>query len=1079
MNCDACELCTQVQHPCIMGKGKKSAKIMIIQDSPSIDLDDVKGKPFSGKSCIAFNTALENRDIPLDKVYFTSLVKCATETPAPAQISACKYLIEAELEAIDPDIVVPMGNASLKFCVGRVGITKSRGNAQEVELVGHTRIILPVLHPITIRRKPANKDFILKDLDTLKELYQNGMTQVTNVDYRYLETVPDIQAELQRMKQEAKWLVFDIETTGKSPYMPWSKVICISLTDKTHYGVVIPLYKQDNPMSEGEIAQTVALLKDLMEDPTIPKCAHNGKFDVEWLAQVLDIHTANFSFDTMLAHYLAISEEQGTQGLKSQAWEFTDMGGYDNELDEYRDKLSDGEGVASRFNYDRIPWEILRTYAAADVDCCFRLLEIYKPKIDENPMWKIVMNDIMMPGSYALGDVEANGMKLDASLAQKYKAVYAAEVRRIQERLETFPEVLTIERERQALYKEREAIAKIPKKDRTPEEQKKMDEYGKYKDFKFNWGSVAQLRDLLYNRLNLRTTVTTEKGDFSTGEEALKEIQNQGSDVPRLLLELRKITTLNNMFIQKLPSLADSNGIIHSSFNMSGTVTGRLSSENPNFQQIPRKSEDPLLFQYHNEPKALFTSRFGDNGCILNADYCLAPDTVIQLINGEQDNIKSICDRVTNGEQVYTYSINPQTEEIEVSRIVAGRMTRVNEPTLKVTLDNGKSVICSHNHKFLLRGGEYKEAQDLLEFEKIMGFAATPGVHTSTVLVTNVEPYENMDLYDIEVEYFENFALVNGCWVHNSALEMRVAGIISNDEKMAQAFLSGADIHKANASYVFKVPIEEVSKDQRTYAKTVGFGVIYGKSGATFGKDLYFDSSGKDPNKTSDWTKAKKLGFQLVDHFLGTFTGLRDWLEATKKKAHKLGYVETMFGRRRRLPDLNSKVQTLRNNAERQAINAPIQGTGSDFTMLSVIQINQWLKDNNMKSLMIATVHDSIVFDVYIPELHILAPKVKEIMESVHKPYIDTIIPIRADLELGRNYGATFEVELAETVKLTTTSDFVEWNHQQYMQKYQKEITTLHKQGYDYMQLLKFMKDHQRPAKQLVEFIVKTYDERK
>ena len=214
----------------------------------------------------------------------------------------------------------------------------------------------------------------------------------------------------------------------------------------------------------------------------------------------------------------------------------------------------------------------------------------------------------------------------------------------------------------------------------------------------------------------------------------------------------------------------------------------------------------------------------------------------------------------------------------------------------------------------------------------------------------------------------------------------------------------------------------------------------------------------------------------MLDHFLGTFTGLRDWLENTKKNAHKNGYVETMFGRRRRLPDLKSKVRTLQNNAERQAINAPIQGTGSDFTMLSIIQINNWLKQNNMRSLMIATVHDSIVFDVYIPELHILAPKVKEIMESVHKPYIQTIIPIRADLELGRNYGATFEVELEEVVKISTTNDFIEWNQENYMEKYKKEITTFYKNGEDFRKVLQFMKDHNRPANKLVDFIVQTYD---
>lgn len=821
MKCSRCTLPDTVKHPCLMGRGCRiNARVMFIQDVPDED-DDAAGKVLAGSSGKTLETLLVHRGIDSSKVYITSMIKCAVPDPSKFNLQSCNSYLEDEVDTVNPDIIVPMGNLALKYCVGTVGLTKIRGNAQEVELAGRTRIILPMMNPKMAEVKPMYKEYIRKDLDTLQDLYNNGMTQVTGTDYRYLETTQDIAAEIARLKSEANELVFDIETTGKSPYMHYSKIVCISLTDKSHYGVVIPLYKHDNPMNSAEIGYTVKLLRCLLEDDSIPKCAHNGKFDVEWLKEWLNISVANFSFDTMLAHYLCITEERGTQGLKSQAWEFTDMGGYDNQLDEYVKTLSDGEGAMSRYNYDRVPWDILKTYAAADADCCFRLMQLYQAKIYRNPKWAVVMDEVMMPGSYALEEVEANGMKIDMATAQRYAESYAAEIRAIKAQLEAFPEVLELEREKREMYKEREKLMSIPRKDRTPEEQKRVDFLKRYQDFKFNFSSVAQLKELLYDKMGLVTTVKTDKGEPSTNEDAMKELAEQGVQIPHLLLELRKVNTLNNMFIQKLPTLRDSKDIIHSSFNMAGTVTGRLSSEMPNFQQIPRKTENPLLFQYHNEPKALFVSRFGSDGCIMNADYCLAPDTMIQLINGEQDNIKSICERVTAGEQVYTYSINPKTEEIVVSRIVAGRMTRVNEPTLRVTLDNDESVVCSYNHKFLLRSGEYKEAQHLSDFEVLMGFAATPGVHTSKVLVTKVEPQERMDLYDIEVENNHNFPLAAGIFISNSALEMRIAAVISEDPLMEKALLSGADIHKANASYIFNVPIEEVSKEQRTAAKSV------------------------------------------------------------------------------------------------------------------------------------------------------------------------------------------------------------------------------------------------------------------
>lgn len=925
MNCINCELCKTALNPCIMGSGSKTARIMFIQDCPD-EVDDKKGQPFFGKSCNAIRTAMRNREIDVDDVYFTSLVKCIVPKDEPKRhhISACVEILEAEIQVIDPDIIVPTGKNALKYCINSVGLTKARGNAQEVDICGRTRVVLPMMHPKSVLTKPIYKSYILKDLDTLQHLYYNGMNQVSGVNYRSLETLDDVIQEIVRMKNESKIISFDIETTGKSPYMEDSKIVCISLTDKTHYGVVIPLYHKDTPFWGWEKGTVVKMLRWLLEDDTIPKVAHNGKFDIEWLYYWLDIDVKNFSFDTMLAHYLCISEERGTQGLKSQAWEFTDMGGYDNDLDEARNKLPEN----IRYNYDNIPWDVLKTYAVADVDCCLRLMEIYKPLIDANEQWSTIMSDIMMPASYALRDIEGNGMKFDVGVGEKYQKTYSDEIARIQDRLESYPEVLQLEREKQSLWQEREKIKLIPKKDRTDEEQQKFEKYKKYDNYKFNWNSTTQLRELLYDRLGLVTTVVTDTGEYSTNEEAMNEIKEQ-HEIPELLLELRKVTTLNNMFVQKLPYMRDSKDIIHPSFNLTGTVTGRMSSENPNAQQFPRKAENPLLFQYHNEPKALFGSRFGSMGCIMNADY--------------------------------------------------------------------------------------------------------------------------------------------------SALEMRIAGVISEDEYLLKALLSGADLHKSTASLVWGVPVDDVPKDMRTRAKAVNFGIIYGKSGITFAKDLYYDPSGKNPNKTDDWEKAKSEGLQLVEDYLNTFSGLARWIEDTKRFAYKHGYVETMFGRRRRLPDLKSRVSTLRSNAERQAINAPIQGTGSDLTLLSIIQINQWLRDSNMKSKLICTVHDSIVFDVFIPELHVVAPKVKHIMEHVHEPYIDTPIPIKSDLELGANYGSVFEVGAEECQSILNVRQFNEWNNRHKLNKYKKEIQTLKDNGWDYKQLLGWMNSNERPIKELSEFIIETY----
>ena len=163
MSCKDCKLCYNSSNPCMEGTGSSTAKIMFIQDFPDED-DDTANKPFSGKMCNAFKKSLELRGILPSSTYFTSIVRCVSEDKdVPLSIvSICQHYLEDEIKIVDPDIVVPTGNKSLKFCVGRVGLTKVRGSAVEVELLGRKRIILPMLSPKMIATKPLYKTYILK-----------------------------------------------------------------------------------------------------------------------------------------------------------------------------------------------------------------------------------------------------------------------------------------------------------------------------------------------------------------------------------------------------------------------------------------------------------------------------------------------------------------------------------------------------------------------------------------------------------------------------------------------------------------------------------------------------------------------------------------------------------------------------------------------------------------------------------------------------------------------------------------------------------------------------------------------------
>jgi DNA polymerase-1 len=199
-----------------------------------------------------------------------------------------------------------------------------------------------------------------------------------------------------------------------------------------------------------------------------------------------------------------------------------------------------------------------------------------------------------------------------------------------------------------------------------------------------------------------------------------------------------------------------------------------------------------------------------------------------------------------------------------------------------------------------------------------------------------------------------------------SQIELRLIAHISGDEAMIEAFQSGHDIHAATAARVYGVPLDEVSGDQRRNAKTVNFSIIYG-AGAT--------------NLSRQLSIPRKEAAELIEAYFSQYQGLKHYMESTVEFARNNGYVETLMGRRRKLRDINSKSGLERSNAERMAVNTPIQGTAADMIKVAMINIHAMLKEGNYRSKMILQVHDELVFDIYKPELDELRPKIEDLMK--------------------------------------------------------------------------------------------------
>jgi DNA polymerase I len=218
-----------------------------------------------------------------------------------------------------------------------------------------------------------------------------------------------------------------------------------------------------------------------------------------------------------------------------------------------------------------------------------------------------------------------------------------------------------------------------------------------------------------------------------------------------------------------------------------------------------------------------------------------------------------------------------------------------------------------------------------------------------------------------------------------SQIELRIIAALSQEETMIEAFKNGEDIHASTASKVFNVPLKDVTREQRSNAKTVNFGIIYGVS--AFGL-----SNQTDLNRT----EAK----ELIDTYYATYPKLRNFISEQVDFARDNGYVQTVLGRRRYLKDINSRNAVVRGAAERNAVNAPIQGSAADIIKIAMINIHNKLNDGNYKTKMLLQVHDELVFDVYKPELEAIKKLVKTEMESAYK----LEVPLDVDLDIGDNW---------------------------------------------------------------------------
>ncbi len=633
-----------------------------------------------------------------------------------------------------------------------------------------------ILKKVETIKKPVNEQ-----LDLFAEFSSEGSSEPEFSNFESLKTVPHNYKLIENEEDIKKlydyfrtkdFLVLDTETTSTSAID--AELVGLSFSVKEHEAFYVPI-----SANREEALRIVNIFKPLYEDPHILKVGQNLKYDLEVLRNY-DIELKGKMWDTMIAHYLIQPELRHNMDYMAEV--------YLHYQTVHIDELIGPRGKNQRSMRDLSPTEVYE-YACEDADITLQLKNKLEPELKKHECENLFYQ-IEMPLMPVLAEMEMNGVRIDTdSLAETSKQLTQR--------------MLDIEQKIYELAGEQ-----------------------------FNIASPKQVGDILFEKLKIvEKAKKTKTGQYVTSEEVLQQLRHK-HEIVELILDHRGLKKLLGTYIDSLPKLINPRtGHIHTSFNQTITATGRLSSSDPNLQNIPIRGEDgkDIRKAFVPEPGCLFFS----------ADY--------------------------------------------------------------------------------------------------------------------------------------------------SQIELRVMAHLSNDENMIEVFQEGKDLHAATAANIYKKPIDEVTRDERTKSKRANFGIIYGIT--VFGLAERLDIP-RDEAK------------MLIDGYFETFPQVHEYMEKSKQIAREKGYVTTLFGRRRYLPDINSANATVRGFAERNAINAPIQGTAADIIKVAMIRIFERFKKENIKSKMILQVHDELNFSVLPEEKE----KVENIVIEEMQSAFQMKVPLVADSGFGENW---------------------------------------------------------------------------
>ena len=590
-------------------------------------------------------------------------------------------------------------------------------------------------------------------------------------DYQLIDT-EEKRAEFIQIIKTKDFFSLDTETTDIDPIN--AQLVGMSFSYAENQAFYVPI-----PADEAEALKIVNEFKEVLENEQTLKIGQNIKYDILVLANY-GIEVKGPMFDTMIAHYVMQPELRHNMDYLAEIYLH------------YRtipiEELIGPKGKGQK-NMRDLSHEEVYLYACEDADVTLKLKNVLEKELETTGASKLFY-EIEMPLVPVLAYMEKNGVRIDTNALKETSQHFTQRMNQIE----------------QEIYQ--------------------------LAGTEFNVSSPKQVGEILFDRLKIIDKAKkTKTGQYVTSEDTLEGLRHK-HDIVGKILDYRGLKKLLSTYIDALPLLINpKTERIHTSFNQTVTATGRLSSSNPNLQNIPIRNEDG---------KEIRKAFIPEEGCeFFSADY--------------------------------------------------------------------------------------------------------------------------------------------------SQIELRIMAHLSGDQNMIEAFREGNDIHAATASKVYKIGIDDVTREQRNKAKTANFGIIYGISVFGLAERMNVPRS-----------EAK----ELIDGYFQTYPQIKEYMDKSIERARQNGYIETIFGRKRYLPDINSHNAVVRGYAERNAINAPIQGSAADIIKVAMIRIYERFQAENIQSKMILQVHDELNFSVLKEEKERVQNIVIEEMEKAYSMQV----PLCADCGWGSNW---------------------------------------------------------------------------